>query len=341
MAIQIKDEAGIFSPGDIATLHATAGRWPFEVHVITSTSSTDKAAFEARVGAAVTGPDVVSIGIDPTHRFVIAHFGTETGITPSQWASITSAGNADFKGALWAQGLIKIADRATNAKQAALSVQPQTSSHMTLIGFSIAAAFLAVFAFVWWRNKKRTAEHEQRMAELDAEIAEKRARNIEEGAWHERFKTEVRDPAPKATGERGPRPLLGLSHEIAIGSAHQIAVATALARQTREKTHPVSVPTPPRHRDRDLVRAARERAEPDLHTGYVYGVVHEPEPPRPASPPSSYDSGGSSSSFGSSGGSSSGSSYDSGGSSSSFGSSGGSDFGGGGGFDSGGGSSSW
>jgi hypothetical protein len=327
MAIQVRDEAGLFGSSDLPALQTAAGKWPFEVHLLTSTSSPNKAAFESRVSQLIDAPNVVGIGIDPTHHFVVVHFGKETGVPASQWASVTSAGNPDFKEAHWVVGLTRIGDQAVLAKQQAqaITIQPTTSpTETSYTGWWIFGGFVTVFAAVaiyfWWKHR-REDEYRRKMEELDAEIAEKRARNIEEASWHERLKNSPSRASPPSPGY--------------------------------VPTRVVASPSSPSV----VVNQSSGGGSGDLLTGYVLGsmnnhpapvvreIVHEPVPV----PVSSHDSGGSSSSWSSSssssydsGGSSSswssGSSYDSGGSSSSYDS--GSSFGGGG-FDGGGSSSSF
>jgi len=349
MAIQVHDEAGLLGPGDLSSLQAATGRWPFEVHVITSTSAPSKAAFEAQVSKAVDGPNVVAIGVDPTHHLTIVHFGKETGVPASQWSSIYSAGNNDFKSSHWASGLIKIADRATNAKRQAetVTIQPDrpgaSTDHTGLWIFGgIVAVACIIGLYYWWKAKKQ-AEERQRLLDLEMEeAAERNARNREEREWHDKYKN--REAAKESSPPPAPRP-------------------TPRPTYSRPASSYMPAPAPAP----STVVVNQSGGSGDLMTGYMLGrmdsprvvereviveeVVERPRHRHYVEPTPSYsnsdDSGGGSSSWGSSGssndsggGSSSSWSSDSGGGSSSWDS--GSSFdSGGGGFDSGGGGSDW
>lgn len=173
--VRIRDEAGLFSASDVASLQEVAGKLPFDVHLVTSTSVSSKSAFEGTVSQAVDGPNVVAIGIDPTHRFTAVHFGKETGIPASQWSAVISAGNGSFKEARWAEGVGKITERAASAKQQSTTLQPTPestpegeASHAGWWIFGgITVFFVAIFLSLWWRNKK--ADERSRMDALAAE----------------------------------------------------------------------------------------------------------------------------------------------------------------------------
>lgn len=320
MAIQIRDEAGLLAPGDLSALQAASARWPFEVHLLTSTSSPNKAAFEARVSAAVDNPNVVAIGLDPTHHNTIVHFGKATGVPASQWSAIYSAGNHDFKGSHWVEGITKIADRTANAKSQAetRTLQPDrpgaTSDNtgMWIFGGIIGVA-LVVGLYYWWKAKKQSEER-QRLLDLEAdEAAERAARNREEASWHEKYKT--KEVARESSPAPAPRSSYTAPRPVYVAPAPAPAPSTVVVNQSSHGGG----------------------GSNDLLTGYMIGrldspriVEREVEAERPrhrhASSYSSDDSGGGSSSWGSSN-----SVSDSGGGSSSWSNS----------SDSGGGSSSW
>lgn len=176
MAIRIDDAAGLLGVRDQAALMVEAGRWPFDVHVVISTAHVDPFALEARVSAAVDGPNVVAIGLDPAHRTTFVHFGKETGVPASQWPAIYSAGNGDFNGARWAEGLVRIADRATSAKEQGKTVTLQSyrpaapSSCITgawaIGGILLVATLLGVYG--WWRANKWEEPSRRRRRSDDA-----------------------------------------------------------------------------------------------------------------------------------------------------------------------------
>lgn len=372
MAIQIHDEAGLLGPGDLSVLQTASGRWPFEVHILTSTSSSNRGAFEARVSAAVTGPNVVSIGLDPTHHMTIVHFGKETGVPASQWSAIYSAGNSEFKESHWVDGLTRIGDRAFSAKQQAetVTIQPDRPAGSTdhtgawVFGGLVAVACI-IGLYYWWRAKKQTEERERQLELENEALAEKQARNREEAAWGDKYREKVSDddaPSPPRRRASSGR------------SAYQ---------QPAPAPAPVYVASPAPAPSTVVVnQTSGGGGSGDLLTGYMIGsmshqpIVREREIVREVDVVHDRDSGGGSSSWGSSsnsndsgGGGSSWSndsggggssyepapayeppaptysppstSYDSGPSYDSGGGGGGFDSGGGGGFDSGGGGGDW
>lgn len=366
MAIQIRDEAGLLTPSDIASLQAASGRWPFDVHIITSTPSANKAALENRVSAAVDGSNVIAIGVDPTHHMTIVHYGKEAGIPRSQWDAINAAGNSEFKGAHWSEGLMRIADRAVTAKQQATAVTlepnkaPGTDHTWLWVSGGVVLGLALIVGIYYWTKARRQAAERQRQLDLDNELlVEKSARNREERDWTDKFRerTKARDSAPvyrtPSLEELDPQP------------KKTSPLKTPAPTPTTSAPRPLIWGEPPQPAPRRGYRGEGSYTQPtsqvhhhhhnsggssnDMLVGYALGrmdsshvdhvVIHE-EPVRHhyTSSSSSYDDGGSSSSFGSSsssyddGGSSSSWSSDSGGSSSSYDS---------GSSDSGGGSSDW
>jgi len=204
MTINIHDDAGTFSPADVTALQTAAAQWPFDVQVITS-SSLSKSALESRVHKAVDEPGVVAIGLDPTHKNVVVHFGKGVGVTPSQWSSISSAGNSAFKEARWADGVVKIAEKTIGLRTQTSTTQstpaqipgPATNSNTGWWIFGTVVLVVAIGGFFWWKNKRREEEHERKIEELDEEIAEKRVRNMEEEAWADKFRDKAREVSSK------------------------------------------------------------------------------------------------------------------------------------------------
>jgi hypothetical protein len=160
MGIRIQDDARLFGSTD--TQRITSANLPFELHVITSTSYASRAGLEARVHDSIDAPNVVGIGIDPTHRWVVAHFGTGTGVAPSTWATIVASGNGDFRDARWADGVIAISRSAANARtEASVSTaayqDESSSAGVFIVGGFVLAVVVVVLLLVWRARRYREA----------------------------------------------------------------------------------------------------------------------------------------------------------------------------------------
>lgn len=130
---RIIDHAELLSSADASAITTEALGWPFDAHILVS-SSVPRRDLDAAVSAAVDSPRVVAIGLDPIHHHVVVHFGTGTGIPSSTWDGIAAAGNASFKGQEWAAGIEAIGSRA--ASSAVAVAAPETgaqSRHQILI----------------------------------------------------------------------------------------------------------------------------------------------------------------------------------------------------------------
>lgn len=159
METRIHDDARLFDAA--GTQRINAANLPFELHVLTSTSASSRAGLEALVHDTVDGPNVVALGVDPTHRWVVARFGTGTGIAPSQWAAIVASGNSEFRDARWADGVLEIANNAARSRmQTSVSVaaHEEPSSNLGIwIGGGLVVAVVAVIGVHWWRKRRRDA----------------------------------------------------------------------------------------------------------------------------------------------------------------------------------------
>jgi Domain of unknown function (DUF5129) len=114
-ALHTTDDAGAFTPSQLATVRSRAQGYDFDVRLITSSSYASKSDLGNYVHRFVTEPNLVVIGLDPVHRHVSVHFGTGTRIADSEFKTIESAGVASFKDADWAGGVVAILDRAERA----------------------------------------------------------------------------------------------------------------------------------------------------------------------------------------------------------------------------------
>lgn len=171
------DEAGVFTRDDVEALTLAAQDWPFKVEVLTA-QALSKSTFETRLKQSFDLPDTVSIGLDPQQRITAVHFGKGVVVPSRHWASISAAGNSAFREGRYPDGIVAIVDATASARQTVgvSSPEPLPASDWWMIGgFSVAGLALCLGVFVWWRNRKTKQEQEREIAELNAEIAEKKA----------------------------------------------------------------------------------------------------------------------------------------------------------------------
>lgn len=151
--LHTSDEAGVFTPAQLATVRSRAQGCDFDVRLITTSSYASKSDLGGYVHRFVTEPNIVVIGLDPVHRHVSVHFGTGTRIADSEFQPIESAGLASFKDSDWAGGVVAILDRAEKSvgtgggrrAAGAPATQPSTGSTQPSTGGS---GFGGLFWFV-------------------------------------------------------------------------------------------------------------------------------------------------------------------------------------------------
>ncbi len=337
----VKDEARLFSSSDMSALGETAKKWSFEAHVLVAVSPT-KAALENRAKAWVDGPNVVVIALDPEHRTTVVRFGNGSNVKSGDFDAISSSGNSSFRSKDFRGGIEAIGNRADmSARQVvaqppapppAIIVQPapqpiivQTtqpvSSTVVHEGFGFwgwSLIVICALAFVWfivhlYRKSKRDSERFQSaLNDNREETASLASRNIAEDNWEATLRTSSARTKAPSSGSSAPTP----------------SRSSASRASTRTPVRSAYIPPPPPPvpvaAASSTVVVSGNNSGNDLLTGMLIGdmlsdrhhhhheVVREREIIRER--PTSYDSGGSSSSYG---GSSS-PSYDSGGSSSSF-----------------------
>jgi hypothetical protein len=76
----VRDSATALSAADRSQIESAVARYPFDVHVLTSTQYADQTAFSRYVHGQVNEPNVVVVGIDPVHHHTQVHFGAPGGI---------------------------------------------------------------------------------------------------------------------------------------------------------------------------------------------------------------------------------------------------------------------
>jgi hypothetical protein len=151
----INDPNQVLSPGDIAAINSAASAWPFTANV-TIGQYPHRADFEHAVSAAVTGPRVVSIGLDTGHHFVSVHFGNGLNIPRERWDAISSMGKANFRAQHWGAGIVQIGDQAKASIEtnSSVAVPPPSRDH-TLLWVGCGLGLLALVLVVWAVMRKR------------------------------------------------------------------------------------------------------------------------------------------------------------------------------------------
>ncbi len=146
-SLQVHDSAGLLTGSDRRAIESAAARCPFDVRVLTSTDYADQGAFSRYVGAQVSEPNMIVVGVDPAHHHTQVHFGTGTRVAESQWSNIERAGNVDFRSARWAPGVAAILDAASGAATDMASV-PARRSPGSGGGWPIGVVLLLVLGVV-------------------------------------------------------------------------------------------------------------------------------------------------------------------------------------------------
>jgi hypothetical protein len=169
MGHRIHDEAGLFSATDLQRLEGTS--LPFELHVLTTNASSSRGALETRVHHEVDGPNVVAIGVDPSHHWAVVHFGNGTGVSPSSWSTVLDAGKQDFHDAKWTDGVLKSAGKASQMRTSSTVVinQHPAQSHDNTGAWIFGGVVLAVIAavgYLWWRARRKEREFQERAASI-------------------------------------------------------------------------------------------------------------------------------------------------------------------------------
>jgi hypothetical protein len=152
-SLVVRDEAQVFTPGDTEQLRAIVAKAPFDARLVTTTSYADQPGFSRFVGTLVSEPNMVVLGIDPTHHHVQVHFGTGSHIPQASWPAIERAGNDAFKRAAWEEGGADIFRAAATAVStgggaAAPVTSPAGDSGGSLLGMGLIVMLVIGVIFV-------------------------------------------------------------------------------------------------------------------------------------------------------------------------------------------------
>lgn len=143
--IKIHDDAHLLTSADRATIESAAGAWPFEAHVLIRNAGSSDALGDA-AHAAVTGPGVVVIAVDPAAHHTAVRFGTASHVKTADYDSIAKAGNEHFRAGEWGAGIAAIGTRAeaSAASRVAMAVanEPVVVEHGLSTGAWVGIALL-------------------------------------------------------------------------------------------------------------------------------------------------------------------------------------------------------
>ncbi|HEY3815670.1 MAG TPA: hypothetical protein VGL81_00785 [Polyangiaceae bacterium] len=147
-SLVLRDEAQIFTPGDIEQLRGIVARAPFDARLVTTTNYADQPGFSRFVGTLVSEPDMVVVGIDPQHHHVQVHFGTASHIPDADWSAIERAGNDAFKRGAWEEGGADIFRAATTAvSSTGRSTTPVTTPASSSAGSLLGVGLIVMLVF--------------------------------------------------------------------------------------------------------------------------------------------------------------------------------------------------
>ncbi len=113
--LQVRDPSDMLTAQDEAGLRDAARAWPFDARVVVTSEMPSRASLDRYVGAQVSEPNMVVVGVDPTHRFTSVHFGTGTRIARDRFSAIENAGDQWFRAGQWRSGVEAIFTSANGA----------------------------------------------------------------------------------------------------------------------------------------------------------------------------------------------------------------------------------
>ncbi len=162
--LQIQDEAHILKAGDAERLRSVVAEAPFDARLVFTTDYADPQDLSRFVGSRVNEPNLISVGVDPQHRHVQAHFGRGSGIAPAAWPAIERAGNGAFHDGDWAGGAAAIFRTASQSVTAASPGYAQRTAEPAGIGSGllllvlVGGGIVAIAFFAWRRSRYGMAE---------------------------------------------------------------------------------------------------------------------------------------------------------------------------------------
>jgi hypothetical protein len=155
-ALQVRDEAHVLSPADIARLRTDVASAPFDARVLVTEDHPDSAELGNYLRGFESEPNMVIVGLDPEHHHVQVRFGPRSHVREGAWTAIEKSGNDAFRRSDWEAGLADIfrtaasAVSSDSAEPTAPGVEQPSrgSSHLLLIlGVFVGLALLAAVFF--------------------------------------------------------------------------------------------------------------------------------------------------------------------------------------------------
>jgi hypothetical protein len=184
----VHDSVGWIPNRDVSAINAEAGHWPFDLRLLIE-DTRDQGALEDHAHAAVNGPNVMVIAIDPKRHRTVTRFGVSTGVKPGDYDSISQAGSAHFRSHEIRQGIEAIVARARASQEAPVAI---SASHTPVVikeglGFGawlcIVLGGCALVGFIVWLVRKQQRDRKRFERALDdnrLETSELLSRNVHE-----------------------------------------------------------------------------------------------------------------------------------------------------------------
>lgn len=174
--------------GDVAQLQKDVAGMPFDVQLLVENVSTI-AALGQDAHAAVTGPGIMVLAIDPVAGHVLTRFGKSTGVKPSDFDSISKAGNAHFHNHEWVAGIETVAIRAQASAQTSTGIAQSSAPVVVEHGLSggtwllialLGAGFIGIIVWLYRRSQRDREGYEKALDANRLETADLVGRNVEE-----------------------------------------------------------------------------------------------------------------------------------------------------------------
>jgi MYXO-CTERM domain-containing protein len=155
-SLQVRDDAHVLAPQDIARLRSEVASAPFDARLMTTTDHPESQDLARYLERFVSEGDMVVVGVDPEHRHVQVRFGTASHVPQPSRSAIEKSGNDAFRRGDWEGGAATIFRMASGAVSTAPAEGPSAMSRaapapaspgmiLIVIGGFVGIALLAAF----------------------------------------------------------------------------------------------------------------------------------------------------------------------------------------------------
>jgi hypothetical protein len=158
--LQVRDEAHLLSPTDVARARTSVERAAFDARVLVTDDHPDIQDLGQYAHSFVSEPDLIVVGLDPQHHHVVVHFGNGTNIPRSAWPAIERSGNQAFSQGDWESGLSAIFNAAARSVDGGPTPNPAARDASPAFGpgtlLLVLGGVLALFFIVSAAFRRRT-----------------------------------------------------------------------------------------------------------------------------------------------------------------------------------------